>query len=362
LRASRLARPEVLKANPYELEQPTFKGRGKTVRLNMNENLLVPVSLVRRLITEAYSLVDSRLYPAPYAALATNALSDFLNVSASRVFVGNGLDDVIDKLTRALLSPKSSLVAIVEPTFVMYRYYAQICGARILPVYLNPDFSLDVKKLLAKCSKASLLFLCSPNNPTGNQFAMEDVQTILEKFDGLLVLDEAYVEYSNGSLVNLTNQFDNLAVLRTFSKAFGLAGLRAGYVVADREIVDILRRTSSPFSVGSLTQQVIVSAIRNWDYFRKSVQLTIEERTRLLLELSKIDGIRPYPSRANFILFRITKHDVSSSHLERRLAECAIVVKDRGSLPLLRNCLRVSVGTRRMNTRFLSRLKTTLEE
>jgi histidinol-phosphate aminotransferase len=245
----------------------------------------------------------------------------------------------------------------------MYTFFAQLYGGSTVTVLLNRDFSLDVDALLKKADKDTrLLFVCSPNNPTGNQFRESDIKRLLQEFKGVVVVDEAYVDFAPCSVLNWTRDYDNLAVLRSFSKAFGLAGLRLGYIVASKSIVEYVKRVIGPFNVNSVTQQAIALALQKWSYFKEQIDRVVDEREWLIKNLQQIDGVEPYPSAANFILFKVTKGNLTSAEVAERMENMNVLVKDRGHLPLLENCIRVTVGTRNMNESFLSTLKTSLEE
>jgi histidinol-phosphate aminotransferase len=245
----------------------------------------------------------------------------------------------------------------------MYTFFAQLYGGSAVPVLLRPDFSLDVDAVLNKADKDTrLLFVCSPNNPTGNQFREADIKRLLQEFKGVVVVDEAYVDFAQGSVINWVREFDNLVVLRSFSKAFGLAGLRLGYLVSNKSIVEYVQRVVGPFNVNSVTQQTIALALEKWSYFKQQINSVVNEREWLMKQLKQIDGVNPYPSEANFILFKVTKDSLTSATVVERMENRNVLVKDRGHLPLLENCIRVTVGTRNMNEAFLSALKESLEE
>ncbi len=184
----------------------------------------------------------------------------------------------------------------------------------------------------------------------------------MREFNGVVVVDEAYVDFAKYTTIDWVRNFDNLVVLRTFSKAFGLAGVRFGFLVSNKSIVEYVKRVTSPFNVNIVTQRLIALALKNWKYFKERIQYVIREREWLRNNLAKIDGITPYTSDANFILFKVTKNNLTSSTVTKRLENRNVLVKDRGNLPLLTNCIRVTVGTRDMNETFLSALEEALEE
>jgi histidinol-phosphate aminotransferase len=245
----------------------------------------------------------------------------------------------------------------------MYNYFTQLYGGRKVTALLRPNFELDIDAILKKIGKETrLLILCSPNNPTGNQLKKEDIKKVLQEFNGVVVVDEAYVDFAGYTVIDWVRNFDNLVVLRTFSKAFGLAGIRFGFFVSNRSIVEYVKKVTSPFNVSIVTQRLIALALKNWNYFKERIQYVINEREWLRNNLAKIDGITPYSSDANFILFKVTKNLLTSSTVTKRLENRNVLVKDRGDLPLLKSCIRVTVGTRDMNETFLSALKEALEE
>jgi len=245
----------------------------------------------------------------------------------------------------------------------MYTFFAELYGGKKVAVMLKKDFSLNVDSILKRADKETrLLFVCSPNNPTGNQFRESDIKRLLDEFKGVVVVDEAYVDFASGSVINWVRDYDNLAVLRSFSKAFGLAGLRLGYLVSSKHVVKYVQRVVGPFNVNSVTQQAIVLALQNWSYFKEQIGLVVNEREWLMKNLKQIDGVEPYPSDANFILFKVAKDKLSSATLTERMENRNVLVKDRGHLLLLENCIRVTVGTRNMNETFVSALKASLEE
>ena len=217
--------------------------------------------------------------------------------------------------------------------------------------------------MLKKADKDTrLLFVCSPNNPTGNQFREADIKRLLQEFKGVVVVDEAYADFAQGSVINWVRDYANLVVLRSFSKSFGLAGLRLGYLVSNSSIVEYVQRVVGPFNVNAVTQQTIALALEKWCFFKEQISLVINEREWLMKNLQQINGVKPYPSDANFILFKVTKDKLNSVELTERIENRNVLVKDRGHLPLLENCIRVTVGTRYMNESFVSALKASLEE
>jgi histidinol-phosphate aminotransferase len=314
------------------------------------------------MLLEACQNIDARMYPPAYGELAVKALSSFLSMSESEIAVANGSDDLLDLIMKIFVK-EGSKVAIVEPTFTTYTHFLDLYGGKKIPILLTQNFQLDSDAALSSIDKEiKLMLICSPNNPTGNQFSEEEVRKILEEFDGIVVVDEAYVDFARYSVANFLSSFRNLIVPRTFSKSLGLAGMRFGYLLSDKSIVDCARKATAPLNLSTITQRIAVLALQKWSYFKKKIQDVIREREWLTNSLSKIDGVTAYPSDANFILFKINRGNLSSSIVANGLSKRSVLVKDRGSLPLLANCIRVTVGTRNMNETFLLALRKSLEE
>ncbi|MFZ7137012.1 MAG: histidinol-phosphate transaminase [archaeon] len=363
MKIKKLVQKEVLDISCYEVKTITDQtSEENLVKLNLNENYAMPKDFVQKLLLEACKTVDVRAYPPPRGSQAVAAISKFLGVESSEVAVANGADEIMDLLMKVFIR-KGSKIMVAEPTFPMYTFFAELYGGKKVTTMLKPDFSLDVDAILAKADKETrLLFVCSPNNPTGNQFNDSDVKQLLEEFKGIVVVDEAYFDFASRTTIDWIKDYDNIAVLRSFSKAFGLAGLRLGYVVGSEHLIKFVQRVVGPFNVNSVTQQTIGLALQNWSYFQEKLDLVKKERQWLMKNLQQIDGVVPYPSDANFILFKVTKDKLSSAELTRRIENKNVLVKDRGHLDLLDNCIRVTVGTRDMNQQFVSALKLSLEE
>lgn len=363
MKIKKMVQEEVRDLSSYEvktiLEQKLDE---KIVKLNLNENFAMPSKVVEKLLLEACRSIDVRAYPPPRGSLAVKAISDFLDFKETEVAVANGADEIMDLLMKVFVR-RGSKVIVAEPTFPMYTFFTELYGGKKIPVLLKKDFSLNVDSILKRASKETrLLFICSPNNPTGNQFRESDIKQLLEEFNGVVVVDEAYADFASCSVINWVREYDNLAVLRSFSKAFGLAGLRLGYLVSSKPIIKYVQRVVGPFNVNSVTQQAIVLALQKWSYFKEKIDLVVNEREWLMKNLIQIDGVKPNHSDANFILFKVTKNDLSSATLTERMEKRNVLVKDRGHLPLLENCIRVTVGTRDMNESFVSALKKSLKE
>ena len=358
-----LVQKEVKDLSCYEVKTILGqKNEEKIVKMNLNENFAMPNETIEKLLLDACRSIDVRAYPPPRGSLAIKAISSFLGFNESEVSVANGADEIMDLLMKVFVR-KGSKVMVVEPSFPMYTFFTELYGGSKVTVILEPDFRLNVDAILKKADKDTrLLFVCSPNNPTGNQFREADIKRLLQEFKGVVVVDEAYADFAPYSVLNWIKDYDNLAVLRSFSKAFGLAGLRLGYLISNRQIVKYVQRVVGPFNVNSVTQRTIALALEKWSYFNEQINFVVNEREWLMENLKQIDGVNPYPSDANFILFKVTKANLASAIVTERMENRNVLVKDRGHLPLLENCIRVTVGTRNMNETFLLGLKASLEE
>ena len=363
MKIKKLVQKEILDLSSYEVKTILDqKIDQKIVKMNLNENFAIQYDTIKKLLINACQKVDVRNYPPPRGCLAVKAISNFFGLNQSEVIAANGADEIIDLLMKVFIR-KGSKVIIVEPSFPMYTFFTELYGGKKVAVMLNKDFNLDIDSILKNVDrKTRLLFICSPNNPTGNQFLKSDVKKILEEFSGVVVVDEAYVDFAKGSVMNWIKNYENLVVLRSFSKGFGLAGLRLGYLVSNRSLVKYVQRVVGPFNLNSITQQTIIQVLQNWNFFKEQLDIVINERDWLMKKLKQIDGIFPFPSDANFILFKVLEEKSNSSTLVDRLAKKNVLVKDRGHLPLLENCIRVTIGSRNMNETFIQALIESLGE
>jgi histidinol-phosphate aminotransferase len=324
-------------------------------RMSLNENLVVDKSFSSTILQEVAKGVDMRRYPKAKGGSALKAISEDLGLWEDQVIVGNGSDELIDLVAKVFVASGEALV--VEPTFEMYKLYVGLERGTAKPVLLREDFSLEPEDVLAAIGdRTKVIFICSPNNPTGKQYKQEAVLKIVEESGKLVVLDEAYADFAPQSLVREAVKYPNLLVLRSFSKAYGLAGLRIGYGTGDSEIIDWMRAAQSPFSVNSIAQETCKLVLDNKRIYNNFIMRVMEERKYLLAELQMVNGVVPYDSDANFILFRLMG-DMKSSEAQKKLLSVGIEIRDRGSLPMLENCLRVTVANRETNIKFIDELE-----
>lgn len=347
--------PHVRRLSRYEVRERRAPAT-EVHKLDANENLVLDENWIRDLVREAVEKVDVRLYPPMYASKAVEAIADFLGVSKRNVIVENGSDSIIDLVAKCFVGQGRAV--IVEPTFEMYRFYVEALGGVAEGFYMNEGFTIDVEELLKRAEGAKVIFMASPNNPTGTQQPKEVVEAIAEGFRGLLVVDEAYADFGDFSLWNLPLKYENVIVLRSFSKVAGLAGLRVGYAVVSEGVHDFISRLQSPYSVNSVAQEVVRLILDKWDEVVKAVEVVKAERDFLVRELASTKGVRPYDSKANFVLFKVEAMD--SEELVERLEAMGFYVRERNAKPLLENCIRVTVGPRRVNELFIEALRRAL--
>ncbi|MBC7127033.1 MAG: histidinol-phosphate transaminase [Candidatus Methanosuratincola petrocarbonis] len=334
----------------------SLAGEGR-VRMGLNENMLVNRFFSDTLLAEAVKRVDAREYPPPKGWAAARAIAESLGVWEDEVLIGNGSDEILDLVAKVFLSSKGREAIVVDPTFEMYKFYTGIAGGKTRQVLTTGDFDLSAESVLSAIGDSTkVIFICSPNNPTGRQFNRDEVLRVVEESGRVVVLDEAYADFAPYSLAGECTQHENLLVLRTFSKAFGMAGLRVGYCIGNAKLLEWLRAAQSPFSVNSVAQEMVRLVLENRKVYESFIKQVVEERNYLMAELEMISGVEVYESDANFILFRLPQ-GVDSGEVVRRLGEGGMDVRDRGGLPLLENCIRVTVSTRENNLKFIEMLK-----
>ena len=287
-------------------------------------------------------------YPDPQQRKLKEVIARRRGVAANQLLLGNGSDEVLDLIFRAFCIPNQDKIIVMPPTYGMYKVLANINCISLNEVPLNDDFQLVTKDILSQIStQTKAIFLCSPNNPSGNSFRREDILTLLQSFTGLVVIDEAYIDFSTQkSLVSDLSSYPNLIITQTLSKAYGLAGIRLGICIASEEIIDILNKIKPPYNINSLTQERAISALADWDTTQGQITQLIAERKGLFAQLEKISFVeKVYPSDANFLLARVD--DANKRYTQ--LIENDIIVRNRSKQMGCENCLRFSVGTPQEN-------------
>ena len=331
---------------PYASQNRSF------LPLDQNTNLMGPNPVVRKVLAKWDG--DLTQYPTHSAIPLRNALGRFWKVEPDQVIVGNGSDEVFDILCKTFLNP-GDRAAYVTPGFVMYGWYAEINAATPVPVPLREDFSLDVPALLR--TRAKLTFLCNPNNPTANLYDRADILRILRGTKGLVVLDEAYADFSGSNWTPELRKHRNLILVRTFSKAFGLAGLRVGYAMAHPDLAARMAAVKPPFNVGGIDERVAVAALEDPSFRNRTVRTVLAERPKVAKALREL-GVQVFPSDANFLLLRTPwpTGDVVDAFRAR-----GILVRDMTKYAKLANCFRVTIGPPAVSGRFLRTFKEILK-
>jgi len=324
------------------------------VRLDANENLLFPRPLVSAVLREVVDEVDVRTYPRLEEERLNEAIADYLNFPSTQIVVSNGSDPLIESCVKAFLRGDEEAISI-SPTFAMYKIITRNHGFDYVEVPLNEDFSLNVDVFLSKVKANTVLcFLNSPNNPTGNQFPLADVKKIIEAFNGFVVIDEAYVDFAPYSVLDLIEKSENLIVLRTFSKAFGLAGLRIGCSLSNSEVTDALKRVQLPFNVNKVSLATARKILEHREVIADVVSLVKSERGRLFRRMAKISGVTPFKSDANFIFFKTEK---DPEKIYYGLQKKGLLIRRFKSILERGEFLRVTVGLPEMNASFTDSLK-----
>lgn len=335
-----LLRENIKKLKPYSSARDEFQGEA-SVYLDANEN--------------PYENGINR-YPDPLQQELKVQIGHLKDVLPERIFLGNGSDEAIDLLFRAFCEPGTDNVVAMKPTYGMYKVCADINNVTYKEVLLKEDYSLDVDGILNSLDNhTKIVFLCSPNNPTGNSLAQVDVLHILDCFDGLVVIDEAYIDFSTqNSFTDRLNNYPNLVVLQTFSKAWGMAGARLGMAFASKEIIQILNSIKYPYNINVLTQDTVLDRLATKDKVEQQVKEIIAEREKLITELSALSFVdMVYPTEANFVLVRVNNPVEIYKYLMNR----GVIVRDRSKVALCEGCLRITVGTDEDNRILIEALK-----
>ncbi len=340
----KLVRPHIMELSAYSSARDEYTGK-KGIFLDANENPLGSTS------RKSYNR-----YPDPYQKSLKKAIGKLKSISTDKIFLGNGSDEAIDLLVRIFCHPNQDNVIVMPPTFEMYEVAARINQNEVIAVQLTNDYQINLEKVLAKItSNTKIIFICSPNNPTGNSMNRESIQEIVEKFNGIVVIDEAYIDFSrNPGCFDLLEKYNHVVILQTFSKAWGLAGLRLGMAFADKEIIKLLNKVKPPYNVNRATQSLAMKAIKKVEYKDFMVQQLLAERKILNLELSNLNIVeKVYPSDSNFLLVRFKDADKVYNYL----LENKVIVRSRSNVVLCDNALRITVGNEKENDALITTLK-----
>jgi len=336
-----LTRPNIWKLAPYSSARNEYNGHQAHVFLDANEN--------------PYNQPFNR-YPDPLQIELKARISKVKGVPADCIFLGNGSDEAIDLPYRCFTRPGIDNVVAIEPTYGMYKVCADINDVEYRPVLLEDNFRLNADKLLAACDEnTKLIWICTPNNPTGNSLDRNEIIRVLQGFDGLVIIDEAYGDFSvEKSFRALVGQVQNLIVLNTMSKAWGCAAIRLGMAFASKEIVDLYNKVKYPYNINLLTQQQALEALNDPFEVDKWVKQIIQERGRLIEAFRQLPVcVKVYPTDANFFLAKM----IDANRIYNYLVERGIIVRNRSRIILCGNCLRITVGKKSENTELLGALR-----
>ncbi|XVJ65648.1 MAG: histidinol-phosphate transaminase [Lacibacter sp.] len=339
-----LIRSNIQSLVPYSSARDEFHGEAK-IFLDANENSIGSP------LTKWFNR-----YPDPHQKQIKEKLAAIKGVPASQIFIGNGSDECIDILYRAFCNPGKDNVIICPPTYGMYEVSANINDVEVRKARLLDDFQLDLVHMETLVDEhTKIIWLCSPNNPTGNSLNREDIEMVLNNFDGLVVIDEAYINFSRQrSFIPELKEYPNLVILQTLSKAWGLAGLRLGMAFASEAIIEVYNKVKPPYNISQAVQELVIKALDNVQDVNAMIQIIVEERKRLEQELPSLPCVvKVYPSDSNSLLVKT----VDAKAIYQYLLTQQIVVRDRSKVELCEGCLRITVGTVRENDELLNALR-----
>ncbi len=349
---SALVREDLQDMIPYDA--PYY---ADVIKLDANENPYgFPPEVLNQIFREI-SAGDLCRYPDAAALTLRKCLSDYILVKPDNIMVGNGSDELILNLMLAFAS--GAKYAVATPTFSMYGVHGRIASGTLLEVPRLDDFSIDVDGLINAASKpeVKVVVICSPNSPTGNAVLPGEIEKVLRQANAIVVVDEAYNEFGGESCVPLLDSYANLVILRTFSKAFGMAGLRVGYLLADIRVINELLKVKQPYNLNVFSQAAACAVMRNLPPFKDRIKNILQEREKLFEELSKIPGVKAFPTQANFIMFRTA---LPADKIYNGLLGQGVLIRNVDG-PLLPGCLRVSLGTAEENRIFMEKLKSIIK-
>ena len=338
---SKLLRPNIARLAPYSSARNEYSGHTARVFLDANEN--------------PYNAPLCR-YPDPLQTELKQTLERVKGVPAAYTFLGNGSDEAIDLLYRCFCRPGVDTVVAIEPTYGMYKVCADINDVEYRPVLLDSDYQIKAAQLLSAADKATkLIWICSPNNPTGNNINRDEIIKVLEQFDGLVIIDEAYIDFSREQTISRQlSKYPNMIVLQTLSKAWGSAAIRLGMAFASKEIISIYNKVKYPYNVNLLTQQQALNRLNNTYDVEQWVRMLLQERGRLMTAFTELKICeKVYPTDANFFLEKVT----DAQGIYEYLVEKGIIVRNRTRVQLCHNCLRITIGTREENNELLGALR-----
>ena len=336
-----LTRPNIWSLAPYSSARNEYSGHQAHVFLDANEN--------------PYNGPYNR-YPDPLQSDVKQRISELKGVAEECIFLGNGSDEAIDLIYRCFCEPKKDNVVAIEPTYGMYKVCADINDVEYRPVLLNENFQIEASALLNACDdNTKAIWICSPNNPTGNALDEQEIEKLLKAFKGIVVLDEAYIDFSSHpSWAKRLAEYPNLIILQTLSKAWASAGIRMGMAFASEEIIALFNKVKYPYNVNILTQEKALEMLRNPKKVSDWVDILLKERAKMVADLGQLAIVEKiYPTDANFVLVKVSDAVKTYNHLVSK----GIIVRSRHTVVLCGNCLRITVGTQEENAILMKELK-----
>jgi len=332
--------------------------QSESLKLDSNENFVISIQFQKDLIDAAKENSDVREYPLGRLEKLVIALSKYLKISPTMIGVGNGSDQILDLLLSNFCNKKTRVLTS-EPTFGFFEERCKLYSIPTVKIPFSKEMKLDLEKFLQKSKNADLLYLDSPNNPTGFQFAKKELEKLIKNFAGPVIIDEAYVEFGDFSIINLVKTQKNLIVVRTFSKEFGLAGLRLGYFIANKALIDVFSRVIQyPYPLNTIAIESGILALQKSKLMSESTTLIKKERKRIIENLRKQEAFEVFDSKANFVLFDAKGSD---RRIYTALIEQGISIRKLGKIGKHKGCLRVTVGTKEMNSKFLLAIRDLLQ-
>ncbi|WP_168198253.1 histidinol-phosphate transaminase [Crassaminicella thermophila] len=344
----------LVKKNIYSIKPYRISKEYIHTKLDANENPYNLLDILKEKFIENIDNLNINRYPDTNSDELRELLAEYVDVKKENILCGNGSDEIIQVIINTFVD-KDEYVITHSPTFSMYKIFTNIAGGKILEVLSNSSFQINVDEIIkeAKFKKAKVIFLCNPNNPTGTVISKEEIERVIRKTEAIVVVDEAYYEFLGETVVDLVNVYDNLIVLRTLSKAFALAGARIGYGIASEKIMDVLYRVKPPYNLSTFSQEIGKLFIENVDLVKNYIQKIKEERLFLQKELKKIEYIEVFPTGSNFVLVRSEK----AKRIVEEFKKEGLSIRDFTKEDLLRNCFRITVGTREESNRLLELFK-----
>lgn len=335
---NKLVRKNILELSPYSSAREEFSGN-EGIFLDANEN---PYGVYNR-------------YPDPYQTQLKQKLAEIKNCNVNQIFVGNGSDEVIDLAFRIFCEPNLDKALTFSPTYGMYQVSADINTVELIQIPLNDEFQIDRKNVenYFNDKNLKLIFICSPNNPTGNLLNVDDIEFILQNFNGIVMVDEAYIDFADQkSFIEKLKIYPNLIIIQTLSKAWGLAGIRLGIALMNEEILAFYNKIKSPYNISSVNQEMALKSLNQTEEFNSNIKEILSERTKMINQFNQLKLVQKiYPTDANFILIKVGNAD----ELYQKLVKKQIIIRNRNSA--IPNCVRITIGTPEENQKLINELK-----